>query len=172
MLTNGSLQGVTILKDKILEDNTGVASHLDGKHLRGEDEGHKMRPGIEKHLEDDEPSDRHPQWEMQAISGQEHPQPGGAGDKPAREHAYVIELPQQRQSEYESRQDEEVDDRGHLHGVHHPLDARRVAALYPQGHHQHRQEHPETIDPQPLAGPGDSGKDDPAQVLPPEHVEI
>lgn len=25
MLTNGSLQGVTILKDKILEDNTGVA---------------------------------------------------------------------------------------------------------------------------------------------------
>lgn len=29
MLTNGSLQGVTILKDKILEDNTGVASHPD-----------------------------------------------------------------------------------------------------------------------------------------------
>lgn len=27
MLTNGSLQGVTILKDKILEDNTGVAPH-------------------------------------------------------------------------------------------------------------------------------------------------
>lgn len=29
MLTNGSLQGVTILKDKILEDNTGVACHPD-----------------------------------------------------------------------------------------------------------------------------------------------
>ncbi len=31
MLTNGSLQGVTILKDKILEDNTGVACHPDNK---------------------------------------------------------------------------------------------------------------------------------------------
>lgn len=31
MLTNGSLQGVTILKDKILEDNTGVAFHPDNK---------------------------------------------------------------------------------------------------------------------------------------------
>lgn len=29
MLTNGSLQGVTILKDKSLEDNTGVAFHPD-----------------------------------------------------------------------------------------------------------------------------------------------
>lgn len=35
MLTNGSLQGVTILKDKILEDNTGVASHPDIKDRYG-----------------------------------------------------------------------------------------------------------------------------------------
>lgn len=34
MLTNGSLQGVTILKDKILEDNTGVASHPDHQQKR------------------------------------------------------------------------------------------------------------------------------------------
>lgn len=34
MLTNGSLQGVTILKDKSLEDNTGVACHPDKKILQ------------------------------------------------------------------------------------------------------------------------------------------
>lgn len=34
MLTNGSLQGVTILKDKILEDNTGVASHPDNQQQK------------------------------------------------------------------------------------------------------------------------------------------